>query len=62
MTVPLSAKLAKSLSFMRHVRGWPAIATRLAKHDAEFECRRGEVRFAGNLKSLIDREAYLYGS
>lgn len=62
MTVPLSAKLAKSLGFMRRVRGWPAIATKLAKHDAEFECQRGEVRFAGNLKSSIDREAYLYGS
>jgi FkbM family methyltransferase len=62
MTVPLSAKLAKSLSFMRRVRGWPAIATKLAKHDAEFEARRGNVRFAGNLKSSIDREAYLYGS
>jgi FkbM family methyltransferase len=62
MTVPLSAKLAKSLAFMRHVRGWPAIATKLAKYDVEFESRRGEVRFAGNLKSSIDREAYLYGS
>jgi FkbM family methyltransferase len=62
MTVPLSAKFARSLGFMRRVRGWPAIATILAKHDAEFECRRGEVRFSGNLKSLIDREAYLYGS
>jgi len=62
MTVPLSAKLAKSLGFMRHVRGWPAIATKLAKHDVEFESRRGEARFAGNLKSSIDREAYLYGS
>lgn len=62
MTVPLSAKLAKSLGFMRHVRGWPAIATKLAKHDVEFESRRGDARFAGNLKSLIDREAYLYGS
>jgi FkbM family methyltransferase len=62
MTVPLSAKLAKSLGFMRHVRGWPAIATKLAKHDVEFESRRGKARFAGNLKSSIDREAYLYGS
>jgi len=62
MTVPLSAKLAKALGFMRHVRGWPAIATKLAKHDVEFECRRGEVCFAGNLNSSIDREAYLYGS
>jgi FkbM family methyltransferase len=62
MTVPLSAKLAKSLGFMRHVRGWSAIATKLAKYDVDFESRRGEVRFAGNLKSAIDREAYLYGS
>jgi len=62
MTVPLSAKLARSLGFMRRVRGWPAIATKLAKHDAEFESRRGDVRFAGNLRSSIDREAYLYGS
>ncbi len=62
MTVPLSAKLAKSLGFMRHVRGWSAIATKLAKYDVDFESQRGEVRFAGNLKSAIDREAYLYGS
>lgn len=62
MNVPFSAKLAKSLGFLRRVRGWPAIATKLAKHDVEFECRRGLVRFAGNLKSPIDREAYLYGS
>jgi len=47
---------------MRHVRGWPAIATRLAKHDVEFEARRGRGRFAGNLNSAIDREAYLYGA
>lgn len=62
MTIPISARIAKSLGFMRHVRGWPAIATRLAKHDVDFEAGRGRSRFAGNLNSSIDREAYLYGA
>lgn len=62
MTIPLSAKIARSLSAMRHVRGWPAIATKLATHDVDFETARGKVRFAGNLSSPIDRAAYLYGA
>jgi len=62
MTVPFTAKVAKSLGFMRQVRGWPAIARKLATHDADFVVRRGRAGFAGNLNSLIDREAYLYGS
>lgn len=62
MTVPISARIAKSLGFMRHFRGWPSIATKLATHDVEFETRRGTARFTGNLSSPIDREAYLYGS
>jgi FkbM family methyltransferase len=61
MTIPLTAKIARSLAFMRYVRGWPAIAAKLAKHDVEFETRRGDSQFAGNLRSSIDREAYLYG-
>lgn len=62
MIVPLSARLARCLGFMRRVRGWPAVATKLAKHDVDFEARRGTARFAGNLMSSIDREAYLYGA
>lgn len=62
MTVPLTARLAKSLDFMRSVRGWSSIAAKLATHDVEFETVRDDVRFAGNLKSLIDREVYLHGA
>jgi FkbM family methyltransferase len=62
MTVPLSARFAKSLAFMRYVRGWPAIATKLSKRDVAYETRRGSARFAGNLSFPIDRDAYLYGT
>ena len=62
MTVPFTAKVARSLSFMRRVRGWPTIATKLAKHDVDFESRGRHGNFAGNLRSGIDREAYLYGA
>lgn len=62
MTIPMSARFARSLSAMRPVRGWSAIAAKLATHDVEFETSHGRVRFAGNLSSPIDRDAYLYGS
>lgn len=61
MTIPMSARFARSLSAMRHVRGWAAIAAKLATHDVEFEASHGKARFAGNLNSPIDRDAYLYG-
>ena len=62
MTIPMSARLARSLSVLRHVRGWSAIAAKLTTHNVEFEASHGKVRFAGNLNSPIDRDAYLYGA
>lgn len=62
MNTPLSAHVARSLRFLRNVRGWRGIATRLANHDAAFVVNDRGTRFAGNLQFPIDREAFLYGA
>lgn len=59
---PLTARLARSLRFLRRFKGWQRVATALAGDRGEFDVRSRGVRFAGDLGSHIERQVYLFGA
>lgn len=62
MTKPrLAARAARSLRFLRSLRGWRRTATWLAGREGDFSVDNAGVKFAGSLSSYLDRQVYLFG-
>jgi FkbM family methyltransferase len=61
MPVRWSAHLARSLRFMRNIRGWPPVATALAGRRGSYEVENRGIRFAGDLATQIEREIFVFG-
>jgi FkbM family methyltransferase len=59
----IRARLARALRALEIVPGWGRLAARLVPPDPglEFLVRNGELVFAGNLQSHLDRQLYLFG-
>lgn len=55
------ARVARSLRFLRHVRGWQGAANRMTDWSGSFVVDNGGVRMAGELSSFIDRQVFLFG-
>lgn len=58
---PVLARAARSLRFLRHVRGWQSAANRVTAWSGAFVVNNGGARMAGDLSSFIDRQIFLFG-
>ena len=58
----LRARLARSLRFLGAMRGWSRLVNKFVpSHSASFQIRNGRTMFAGDMRSFVDRQLYLFG-
>lgn len=61
MGTNIAARVSRHLRGMRNVRGWRSIAVRSAK-PGPFQVRNGNIVFAGEMGSHVDRDVFLFGA
>jgi FkbM family methyltransferase len=56
------ARVARALRILAGLRGWQFLVNRFVpEHSGSFAVRNGDTNFAGDIRSFVDRQVYLFG-